>query len=210
MLKIKNNILEKELAYDNTVVLKYHIEYPTIIINNNKIGEFKFNTYNEGLALQLKKRAENELYNDSIKLYKFNKENGYPQRMYEVYRKYEITLNSGNILSLYTDDYVYTGGAHGDTVRTSQTWNFRLNRTIELYELYRRNPYFILDILKSISQQIFQNPENYFANACNLMIVTFNPKNFYLTPNGVVIYFQHYDIAPYSSGIPTFLITNNN
>lgn len=210
MLKIKNNILEKELAYDNTVVLKYHIEYPTIIINNNKIGEFKFNTYNEGLALQLKKRAENELYNDSIKLYKFNKENGYPQRMYEIYRKYEITLNSGNILSLYTDDYVYTGGAHGDTVRASQTWNFRLNRTIELYELYRRNPYFILDILKSISQQIFQNLENYFANACNLMIVTFNPKNFYLTPNGVVIYFQHYDIAPYSSGIPTFLITNNN
>ena len=209
MLKIKNNILEKELTYDNTVVLKYHIEYPTIIINNNKIGEFKFNTYNESLALQLKKRAENELYNDSVELYKFNKENGYPQRMYEVYRKYEITLNSGTILSLYTDDYVYTGGAHGDTVRASQTWNFRLNRTIELYELYRRNPYFILDILKSISRQISQNPEIYFEDACNLMINTFNPKNFYLTQNGVVIYFQHYDIAPYSSGIPTFLIINS-
>jgi hypothetical protein len=31
-------------------------------------------------------------------------------------------------------------------------------------------------------------------------------NNFYLTKEGVVIYFQQYDIAPYSSGLPTFVI----
>ena len=34
MNNIKNNLLEKELYYDNTVILKYHIEYPTIISNS--------------------------------------------------------------------------------------------------------------------------------------------------------------------------------
>lgn len=206
MFKIENNILEKELTYDGTVVLKYHIEYPSIRIDGNQIGEVKFNTYNKNLALKLQERSENELYNDAVELYKYNKENGYPTNVYEVYRKYEITLNTTQIVSSYADEYVYTGGAHGDTVRTSQNWNFIYNRMINLWELYRRNPYFMLGILKNISNQIAQNPQIYFENACNLMLNTFNPQNFYLTPKGVTIFFQHYDIAPYSSGIPTFIV----
>ena len=146
MFKVENNILEKELKYDNTVVLKYHIEYPQIIMENNKLGERRFNTYNKDLALQLQARSENELYQDSIELYKYNKENGYPQNVFEVYRKYEITLNTNRILSLYADEYIYTGGAHGNTKRTSQTWDFHYNRMLQLWELYRNNPYFKLDI----------------------------------------------------------------
>ncbi|MFU2363539.1 MAG: RsiV family protein, partial [Clostridiales bacterium] len=35
---------------------------------------------------------------------------------------------------------------------------------------------------------------------------TINFDSYYLTPKGIVIYFQQYDIAPYSSGLPEFLI----
>ena len=159
MIEIQNNILEKELMYDNNVVLKYHIEYPTIKMPNNPIGEEKFNTYNKNLALKLQERSENELYKDSIELYKYNKENGYPQNIYEIFRKYQITFNGNNIVSLYIDEYVYTGGAHGDTIRTSQNWDFNFNRMIGLWELYRRNPYFMLDILKNISNQISRDSQ---------------------------------------------------
>lgn len=130
MLKIENNILEKELTYDGTVVLKYHIEYPSIKIDRNQIGETKFNTYNKNLALKLQERSENELFKDSIEVYKYNKENGYPINSYEVYRNYEVTLNTNQLVSLYADEYVYTAGAHGDTIRTSQNWNFLINRQI--------------------------------------------------------------------------------
>ena len=34
----------------------------------------------------------------------------------------------------------------------------------------------------------------------------FNPEHFYLKPAGLVVYFQQYEIAPYSSGIPEFTI----
>ena len=47
MFEIRKNILEKELKYDNTVILKYHIEYPSIKIDNNRIGEERFNLYNK-------------------------------------------------------------------------------------------------------------------------------------------------------------------
>lgn len=52
------------------------------------------------------------------------------------------------------------------------------------------------------------NPEIYFDNTCNLVLDTFNPKSFYLLKDRVVIYFQQYDIAPYSSGIRTFEVFN--
>ena len=204
MFEIRKNILEKELKYDNTVILKYHIEYPSIKIDNNRIGEERFNLYNKNLALALQKRSEEELYKDSIEQYKYNKENNYPIMIYEIYRNYEITFNSRNLVSLYADEYIFTGGAHGDTIRTSQNWDFNYNTLLQLYEFYPRNPYFLLGILKNISNQILKNPDIYFEDNCNLVLNTFNPQNFYLTPRGIVVYFQHYDIAPYSSGIPTF------
>ena len=204
MFEIRKNILEKELKYDNTVILKYHIEYPSIKIDNNRIGEERFNLYNKNLALALQKRSEEELYKDSIEQYKYNKENNYPIMIYEIYRNYEITFNSRNLVSLYADEYIFTGGAHGDTIRTSQTWDFNYNTLLQLYEFYPRNPYFLLGIFKNISNQILKNPDIYFEDNCNLVLNTFNPQNFYLTPRGIVVYFQHYNIAPYSSGIPTF------
>lgn len=205
-MQIQKRIIQKELKYENVVVLKYHIEYPRITNESNNIPSMKFNIYNEQIAKQIQRRAENELYKEAVELYKYNKKNNYPIMVYEIYRTFEITLNTNDIISLYADEYVFTGGAHGTTTRTSQTWNMVNGRLINLYELYKGNPYFILYILKEISKQINQNKEIYFEDACCMAIDNFNPQNFYLTTNGIVIYYQQYDIAPYSSGIRTFEI----
>lgn len=197
---INKNILEKEMFYDGNLVLKYHIEYPSI---NSKMA---FNNYNKKLAIGLQLQSEGELYEQAVQTYKYNKENGYPIMVYEVYRTYEVTLNTNNVVSLYIDEYVFIGGAHGSTVRTSQTWNLYQNCMMPLESFFPNNPYFMLDILKEINRQILDNKEIYFEDACNLVLETFNPDSFYLVPEGIVIYFQQYDIAPYSSGIRTFLI----
>ncbi|MEA4987263.1 MAG: RsiV family protein, partial [Anaerovorax sp.] len=55
-------------------------------------------------------------------------------------------------------------------------------------------------------EQIKKEPEIYFDDYETLVVETFNPKNFYCTPEGVVVYYLQYDIAPYSSGIREFLI----
>jgi len=77
---------------------------------------------------------------------------------------------------------------------------------LSLEDFYKNDPYFMIGILKEINRQISETPEIYFENTCNLVLDTFNPKSFYLVPNGIVIFFGQYDIAPYSSGIRTFTI----
>lgn len=208
MLKIINRILQKEMKYENTVVLKYHIEYPEIVMDwqQNRNGIKKFNDYNLKMALQTQQKAEKELYKEAIELYKYNKENGYPQMMYELYREYQITLNQENAVSMYIDEYIFSGGAHGTTTRTSQTWNLMLGKMVELYEVYPNEPYFLLDILRKINREISENIEIYFADPYPLVVEYFNPESYYIDNGKVVIYFQQYDIAPYSSGIIEFTL----
>lgn len=208
MLKIINRILQKEMKYENTVVLKYHIEYSEIVMDwqQNRNGIKKFNDYNLKMALQTQQKAEKELYKEAIELYKYNKENGYPQMMYELYREYQITLNQENAVSMYIDEYIFSGGAHGTTTRTSQTWNLMLGKMVELYELYPNEPYFLLDILRKINREISENIEIYFADPYPLVVEYFNPDSYYIDNGKVVIYFQQYDIAPYSSGIIEFTL----
>lgn len=210
MNKIFTKMLSDELKYNGTTILRYKIEYPEIRFSLTTQGEYAFNLYNKKKALELEKYCKEELYKQAIEVYKYNLENGYPIMVFEVVLAYTITYNQESIISLFYDQYTFTGGAHGNTVRTSQTWDLIKAKLIPLSYFFNNNPYFILDILKDINKQIseqIKNGENqYFDNYCELVLQTFNPANYYLYPDYIEVYFQQYDIAPYSSGIPTFKI----
>ncbi len=210
MNKIKMNTVEKELYYQGEVIVRYKIEYPEIITSYYNEGIQIFNHENRKSALELKEYAEGELYEQAKQTYEFNKKNGYPIMVYELVRECNITYNQNQLVSLYCDEYIFEGGAHGNTLRKSQNWDLKIAQEIPLQAFSKGNPYYLIDILKQINKQIAEQIENgvgsYFPQYCQLVLETFNLENYYLTPNGIVVFFQQYDIAPYSSGILTFLV----
>ena len=203
MVRIENRVFEKGLTYKGNIILKYKINYPYIR------GLEGFNLYNYNKAIKLKEYAENELFEDAKKTNDYNKENGYPIMVYEVILNYNITYNNFDIVSLYCDEYIYSGGAHGSTTRTSQTWNLQNKQMLDLNDFYKKNPNYVSKILTIINDQIKSNIERgnniYLDNYCYLAVSNFKVENFYLNKTGnIVIYYQQYDIGPYSSGIITF------
>ncbi len=206
MNQIRTRVLSGELKYDNTVILTYKIEYPEMVFSSYELGRNAFNRYNRNLAINLENYVRGELYQSAKETYDYNKKNGFPVMVYEFINVFEITYNKDFIVSLYMDKYEFAGGAHGNTIRSSQNWNLRTGRQLPLSYFYPNNPNYVVDILKNIIGQISANPENYFDDYCKLVLDTFNPESFYVTENDIAIYFQQYDIAPYSTGIPTFLI----
>jgi len=142
----------------------------------------------------------------AIEQYKGDIENNFPVRVFEVLLVYKITYLESCIISLYFDTYEYTGGAHGNTIRDSQTWNLKNFGRIKLCQIFRCPPYYKAYILKFVEDKIKRNPDIYFEDYKKLIVETFNENNFYCTPKGIVSYYQQYDIAPYSSGIREFLI----
>jgi len=210
MPNIEKKILKKELKYKGEVILKYTIEYPQVSNSMWTISSKKFNLYNYNIAIKLKNRAEGKLFEEAKEVYEYNKKNGYPIMVFELYYTFTVTYNTNNILSLYTDEYEFTGGAHGLTNRQSQNWDFRMGRQITLQELFPRDLNYVSNILKQINDTISRDIENgnniYFDNYCCLTAENFNVNNFYLENGNIIIYYQQYDIAPYSSGILTFKI----
>ena len=213
MGEIVENVLEKQLYYKNTVVLKYTIKYPSLTWARKRFSMRRFNSYNYEKAIELAQYSETDLFKEAKELFDYNSSKGYPTMVFEVYYNYEVTYKSDNVISLYTDEYLFLGGAHGNTKRESQNWNMQNGRFIELKTFYPNNPYYIIEILKNINSQIAKqnaSGENqFFDNYCQLVLENFNLENFYITEDGVVIFFNQYEIAPYSSGIPTFLVKTN-
>ena len=80
-----------------------------------------------------------------------------------------------------------------------------------LQDFFGQNPYYQIDILKQVNEQIAKRIEEegesiFFPNYCQLTLETFRLENYYLTKQGLTVFFGQYDIAPYSSGIQTFII----
>ncbi len=210
---IEKSELSNKLKYKSTVILTYKIQYPQINSSNYELGKNVFNQYNKEKAIQLEKQITNELFKEAKELYDYNSSHGYPIMVYEILLTYSITYNKGFIISLYSDLYEFVGGAHGTTLRNSQNWDLHTGVQLPLAYFYPNNSYYIIDILKEINSQIKEQIENgsnqYFDNYCELVLETFKLDNYYLTKNALAIFFQQYDIAPYSSGIPIFYIKYN-
>lgn len=213
-MQVKNEIqkkhLENKLKHNGKIMLTYKIDYPEIKSSPYEYGKEVFNTYYADKAFMLQRYCENILFEEAKRVNEENEKNGYPVMQYEVILTYEITLNQANIVSLYMDNYTFTGGAHGNTIRQSKNWNLQQACQIPISYFYEEDPYYILDILKHINteikERIHKNEASYFDNYCQLVIDTFQLENYYVTPTHLVVFFQQYDIAPYATGIPTFSI----
>lgn len=218
---VNEHLIRNELYYGDVAVLSYVIKYPQFSLENiDSSDNSSFRTVTESIhQLNLYYNTKmilyqlfhiRKLYRLAIEDYMNAVKNDYPFHNYEVYAEYEITFNRGCVISLYFDKYEYTGGAHGMTVREGDSWNLLQGERITLEELYTGNTDLKEYVTSIVNGQIEANIQAgnnyYFDNYKELVVENFNPRDFYLTEEGVVIFYQLYDIAPYSSGILTFTI----
>jgi hypothetical protein len=196
--------------YNNIVVLTLTIRYPLINIPHNKSAENNINNMINNQIIVYYNYVSRTLYNNAVEYYHDSQANDFPFHVNEAIMEYNITYNDNCFLSLYKDKYEFTGGAHGSTIRSSDTWETCEGTYIPIYCYFFRGTNYmnllINEITKQAEQNLNQNPGIYFEDYKNLIIENFNPNSYYLTPQGMDIYYQQYDIAPYSTGIVEFTI----
>ena len=202
--------LKGELSYKGQKLLTYDIKYPQFSSERFKNFTNKLSVYFRAEAELYKKYHVMKLFQMAIDDYEYATANDFPVRTYEVLTVYTVTNNDKYILSLYFDRYEYTGGAHGMTTRSADTWNLRTGRRMDLADFFPGRKDYVNYIIANINSQIPKKEKEedayYFDDVDDLVKENFNEKNFYIVPEGVMIFYQLYEIAPYSSGIQTFLI----
>lgn len=200
----------RELQYRHTPVLKYSSTYPVASSREYGAQAGRINSYYNASSGEFISYCERKLLPAAIESYKNSVLNGYVVHEYEALRDFKATYNRDCLLSIYTDRYEFMGGAHGGTLRSSETWDLRQGRRLALKELFPGNNRYAQDIQLEIIRQIEErtggDDESYFENYPRLIKETFNPASFYLAEEGLAVYFQEYDIAPYAMGLPVFII----
>ncbi len=129
----------------------------------------------------------------------------YPIRPYQLFTRYHLSSLTDSFLSLYVDYYQYTGGAHGITERRAYNVDLSNGEILPLSALFEANYDYKILIESEIRRQIALDPENYFEGDMGFKGIS-ESQNYYLEDGNLVIYFPHYEIAPYVAGIPKFKI----
>lgn len=205
-LNLNRQSLQDALKQGDDTLLTYKIDYPCFCSDMYQLTLATLNRHYRGESLEYEEHLRTVLFQQALEQYEYDRENGFPLMTYEAIQTFCLTLQAQCVLSLYFERYEFTGGAHGNTTRRSQTWNLQGCRRLTLAELFPAGFDYHTFLFEEIFCQIQGEPDIYFEDYRKLVVSTFEEESFYCTPRGLVIYFQQYDIAPYASGIREFFI----
>lgn len=122
----------------------------------------------------------------------------------EIYFNYKIAYQQGDVLSVVLWDYQYYGGAHGSTRQITHTFDLKTGAEYTLADLMKADSGYVSYISDTIKQDIVK------AGMEDAQLTKFESiagnQSYYLSDEGLVIYFQQYEYFPYAAGIMEYTI----
>ena len=117
-----------------------------------------------------------------------------------------VMRNTKDIVSFITEQYIYMGGAHGNTVWYPRTVYVTGENPHELTldELFDDG--YIEKLNGIINTMVNENPDKYSELWAKPEITEQNQNRFYLTDNDLVIFFPPYELSYYAKGFIEFPI----
>lgn len=128
----------------------------------------------------------------------------FPMQEFKAKVDYELK-NKEEILSIKFDYYQYTGGAHGNPYSLSYNIDLASGKDLNLVDFLKRQNIALGEVEKIIKAEIEKNSDKYFKNEYGFQNLE-EDQCYYLENGELVVYFQPYAIAPYSTGIPEFKV----
>ena len=185
------------------------LTYPQISDLKNKTAQNRINTI-------FKKHIQNS-YNDYQKLKKsMEKIQGEPlckeapsACQYEYNSSYKVLFNKDHKISILMYDYQFSGGAHGNTVVTTNNFNTDNGKRYKLDDIITKEANYA-KVTTYAKEYIKQHPDVFFTDSDTLNAFKVTKDHaFYFVDEGIALIFQSYEVAPYSSGQPVIIIPSS-
>lgn len=131
-----------------------------------------------------------------------------PTHPYSLFSRYEIPYNEGGLLSIVTENYQYTGGAHGMTYKTAYNADLNEGRLLLLRDFFPQRENYQAFIKDKIKKSLRAAPETecYFPDAPDTIDSYQGDFSFYIKGKNIVVFFHPYEIACYAAGFREFEI----
>ncbi len=131
-------------------------------------------------------------------------EDDYLGEYYEFVVDYTVPRADGNYISVLFESYQYTGGAHGYEQLFADNYDVKSNSFISLDDLATKY-YYEENVIDRINTQAYamQN-RGQIGFWDGLYSLDEHQYQFYMKPNGFVMFFNPYEYGPYSDSIRQF------
>ncbi len=207
---VTKGTLREQLTYQGVLMVDVTIDYPVMTGGACEGGRREFNRHYARQARSLVRHARLNLLPEAIAQYRDALANGFPFHPYALVQTFEVTYHAGVLVSLFLDEYEYTGGAHGNTIREGNTWDLRRRRMLKLHDLFRPGYDYRGPILQVVAQEAHRRQTSgevdYFEGLDENLLEHFDEDNYYLTYAGLAVFYPLYTIGPYAIGIQVFVV----
>lgn len=120
------------------------------------------------------------------------------------------TLDAPEQVSGYVDATERRGGGRALTVRSGLTWGLRSGAPVGLGEILRSVPHWRRWALDRVQEQALDRLQGgeslYYEDVEDRAAAHFSPRRFYLTGEGVVLFYPMWSLGSPAEGVPTFLL----
>ena len=119
--------------------------------------------------------------------------------------RYEVTCNEGGVWSLYTESREILGG-DVTVLRRGDTWDLRAGYPLPLSACFpRRWP--VRKTLLTLAAEAIRSRNGPWREDWQLRLRrSFNRENFFLSPEGLHVFWQMYVLGGAELGVPSFLL----
>lgn len=124
---------------------------------------------------------------------------------YEVSSNFQLPYNNGKLLSIVSTNYLNAGGAHGMSTLVPYNYDITTGKKLALSDMFADGFDYKSMINTTIKADIAKDKDTYFDQGADFKGITDN-QGFYISKEGIVIFFQLYEIAPYAAGFRYFEI----
>ncbi len=119
-----------------------------------------------------------------------------------------IYYMDGTYISFLSQNYDYTGGAHGMPYWIGYVFNLQTGEELSLPDIIEIDDITLKELVtKYFTKMYDEEPEAYWGNAVDTVYEYTNLESpFYLNEEGIVFYFGPYDLAPYAGGFQEIMV----
>ena len=208
MIDLQPFTTEREWTADGIPVLSAAVSVPQPVPCSDRFSRRVFRYY------QLQSRAylkycQRDLLPQAAAACQAALEVSAPLPLFRAELTYQITFHDSHFLSLYTQS-AESDGQYTRYLRRGDTWDLGSGYPVPLSDFFPPHSPWKRQILEQAAEEIQKQEAagiaQYHAHRWQELRRRFNPQNYYLTPEGLTVFFPMYAIAPAAERIPTFLL----
>jgi hypothetical protein len=195
------------MAKDGSVVLAVTSSLPSIANASANPAGVKINTYFDRLAQDVLK-ADEQVATEAVGAYE---EMGGDFFAWSDDLSGEVVWQNSDFASTVTSQSNYFGGAHSNTTQSSATFDLSSGEVVPLTSFFKITATQVTNrIVDLVYEQTstLKDESGILLYDCDEATIreALKLENYYLASQGLVVFFQPYDIAPYAAGLPEFTI----